>query len=86
MQRQVAAVRSLLAPLAGELGMAEAPPVRGALVFVNAEFGLFASPFVVDDVWIGWGKPIRKRLGEQTAGTLPVGVAAKRLARELRAG
>jgi hypothetical protein len=85
-KRQVAAVRSLLAPLAGELGMAEAPPVRGALVFVNAEFGLFSSPFVVDDVWVGWGKPIRKRLGEQTAGTLPVDAVAKRLARELRAG
>jgi hypothetical protein len=85
-KRQVAAVRSLLAPLAGELGLAEPLPVRGALVFVNAEFGLFASPFAVDDVWVGWGKPIRKRLGEQTAGSLPVDVVAKRLARELRGG
>jgi hypothetical protein len=85
-KRQVAAVRSLLAPLAGELGMAHAPPVRGALVFINAEFGLFASPFAVDDVWVGWGKPIRKRLGEQTTGSLPVAIVAKRLARELRAG
>jgi hypothetical protein len=85
-KRQVAAVRSLPAPLAGELGMAEAPPVRGALVFVSAEFGLLSSPFVVDDIWIGWGKSIRKRLGEETAGTLPVDAVAKHLARELRAG
>jgi hypothetical protein len=85
-KRQVAAVRSLLEPLAGELGMAEAPTVRGALVFVSAEFGLLSSPFVVDDVWVGWGKSIRKRLGEETAGTLPVDAVAKHLARELRAG
>jgi hypothetical protein len=30
--------------------------------------------------------PIRKRLGDQTVGTLPVDVVAKRHARELRAG
>jgi hypothetical protein len=45
-----------------------------------------SSPFVVDDIWVGWGKSIRKRLGEETAGTLPVDAVAKHLARELRAG
>jgi hypothetical protein len=53
---------------------------------VNAEFGLFSSPFSVDGVWVGWGKAIRKRLLDETAGPLPVDVVAKRLARELRAG
>jgi hypothetical protein len=86
-KRQVEIVRSLLAPLASELGMTTLPEVRGALVFVNAEFGLFAAPFAVDGVWVGWGKAVRKRLStEETAGSLPVDIVAKRLARELRAG
>ena len=62
------------------------PEVRGALVFTNAEFGLFTSPFAVDDVWVGWGRAIRKRLGEEATGSFPVDAVAKRLARELRAG
>jgi len=85
-QRQVATVRSLLSSLASELGATGPPEVRGALVFINAEFGLFTSPFAVDGVWVGWGKAIRKRLGEQSTGPLPVEGVAKRLARELRAG
>ena len=85
-QRQVATVQSLLAPLVSELGLARAPEVRGALVFINAEFGLFSSPFAVDDVWVGWGKAIRKRLGDEATGSVAVDVVAKRLARELRAG
>jgi hypothetical protein len=85
-KRQVAIVHSLLSPLASELGIAVPPEVRGALVFIDAEFGLFTSPFVVDDVWVGWGKAIRKRLGEEATGRHPVDEVAKRLARELRAG
>jgi hypothetical protein len=84
--RQVETVRSVLAPLAAELDRGEPFDVRGGLVFVNAEFGLFSSPFSVDGVWVGWGKAIRKRLLDETAGPLPVDVVAKRLARELRAG
>lgn len=84
--RQVETVRLLLAPLASELGMTAPPNVRGALVFINAEFGLLATPFAVDGVWVGWGKSIRKRLGEEATGSLPVDGIAKRLARELRAG
>jgi len=61
------------------------PDVRGALVFTNAEFGLFSSPFIVDNVWVGWGKAIRKRLGEEAKGRQPVDEIARRLARELRA-
>ena len=37
-------------------------------------------------VWVGWGKAIRERLGEEVAGPLPVDGVAKRLARQLRAG
>ena len=83
-QRQVATVQSLLSPLASEVG--GPPEVRGALVFINAEFGLFTSPFAVDGIWVGWGKAIRKRLGEEATGPLTVDGIAKRLARELRAG
>jgi hypothetical protein len=83
--KHVQAIREALASFAAERGLPDVP-VRGALVFVDAEFGLFPSPFMVDDVWVGWGKAIRKRLAEQTAGELPARDLAKRLARELRAG
>lgn len=84
-QRQVAVIESLLEPFAADRGLA-AVPVRGALVFIGAEFGLFASPLHVDGVWVGWGKAIRKRLAEQTQGPLPAGDIAKLLARRLRQG
>ena len=84
-QRQVAVVRSVLAPLAEELGVGGIPPVWAGLVFIHAEFGLFTSPFEVDGVWVGWGKAIRKRLVDQPP-SRSVDVVAKRLARELRAG
>jgi hypothetical protein len=83
-QRQVAVVKELLAPFAEENGLREIP-VRGGLVFVGAEFGLFQSPLAVDGVWVGWGKAARRRLKE-SSGDLPVTLLAKRLARTLRAG
>lgn len=85
-KRQVETVRSVLLPLTSELGLAASPEVRGALVFTNAEFGLFPSPFTVDGVWVGWGKAARKGLTAPAEGQLPVDRIAKRLARELRAG
>lgn len=81
---QVDKVRSILAAGASEHGLGEIP-VRGGLVFIDAEFGLFASPFAVDDVWVGWGKAIRKRLVEEAGGALPATDLAKRLASVLRA-
>jgi hypothetical protein len=84
--RQVTVVEEVLEPLQHELGLTELPDVRGGLVFINAEFGLFSSPFAVDGVWIGWGKAIRKRLVGETDGPLPVDLVAKRLARAFRAG
>jgi hypothetical protein len=85
-KRQVETVRSLLSPLVVELGMKSPPEVRGGLVFINAEFGLFTSPFAVDGVWVGWGKAARRGLAAQAEGQLPIDPIAKRLARELRAG
>lgn len=84
-QRQVDVVRSVLAPFAAEHDLPELP-VRGALVFIHADFGLFPSPFAVSGVWVGWGKAIRKRLAGQTSSALPVADIAKCLARHLRAG
>lgn len=82
-QRQAEIVRAVLEPMAAAYGDVQ---VRSGLVFVDAEFGLFASPFLIDDVWVGWGKAVRRRLVEQTAGGLPVPTIAKHLARALRAG
>lgn len=84
-QRQAEVVREVLEPLR-ELQALPEIPVRGALVFIDAEFGLFSSPFLVDGVWVGWGKAIRWRLIDEEAGPLPVGVIAKHLARALRPG
>lgn len=83
--RQVEAVSSVLAPWARDEGVAEVP-VRGPLVFIGAEFGVFASPFSVDGVWVGWGKALRARLRSQTSDAVPAAAVAKVLARHLRAG
>jgi hypothetical protein len=61
-------------------------PVRGGLVFVDAEFGLLPKPLVIDGIWVGWGKAIRRRLTEETGGELPAADLAKHLARDLRPG
>lgn len=84
-KRQVEAVEGILAAFAAEHAIPQVP-VRGGLVFINGEFGLLASPFGIDGVWVGRGKEVRKRLSGQTAGQLPVADITKRLARELRAG
>jgi hypothetical protein len=58
-QRQVEHVRAALAELTGE-----PITVRGALCFVDSDFGYFARPLLVDDIVISWGKGLRKRLLE----------------------
>jgi hypothetical protein len=35
-----------------------AAPIRRCLCFTNAEWGVSSTPFVIDDVWIGWGKAL----------------------------
>jgi hypothetical protein len=36
--------------------------VKAALCFVDAEWSLFAKPFVLSGVWIGWAKAHGDRL------------------------
>ncbi|MGD9998546.1 MAG: nuclease-related domain-containing protein [Ilumatobacteraceae bacterium] len=51
LERPVKAVRAVLEPL----GLAIAP-VHPAIVFVQAEWGLFAKPFEIDGVHVVWAK------------------------------
>lgn len=50
--------------------------VRAALCFVDAEWSLFAKPFALDGVWIGWAKALGTRLREEGA-LAPEHVAAE---------
>ena len=45
-------------PVTQEFGVS----VHAALCFVEAEWSLFAKPFVLDGVWIGWAKALGERL------------------------
>lgn len=43
-------------------------PIHGALCFIEADWSLFAKPFVVDSILVAWPKAIRQRLvGEPVA-------------------
>jgi hypothetical protein len=62
MAKQVSAIKAAL----GEPGIQEfGVQVRAALCFVNAEWSLFAKPFALDEVWIGWPKALGERLRAQ---------------------
>jgi hypothetical protein len=82
---QVRVVELTIAAFTTEVGIREIP-VRGALVFVDAEFGLLQSAFTINDVWIGWGNAICKRLAKESDANIPASDVAKRLARELCPG
>jgi hypothetical protein len=57
--KQVSAIRAALSdPETGELVV----EVRAALCFVDAEWSLFAKPFGLGGVWIGWPKALGDRL------------------------
>jgi hypothetical protein len=59
MAKQVDAIRAALGePLIEEFEV----EVRPALCFVDAEWPLFAKPFTLGDVWIGWPKVLGERL------------------------
>jgi hypothetical protein len=58
MSGQVQAVRSLASSDPGN-SPADVHPV---ICFVKAEWSLFAKPFVVGGVWIGWAKALEARL------------------------
>jgi Nuclease-related domain len=62
MASQVAAIRTALgAALTREFNV----EVRAALCFVNAEWSLFAKPFDLGGVWIGWPKALDERIRQQ---------------------
>jgi hypothetical protein len=62
MARQVAAIRTAL----GEAMTLEFKvEVRAALCFVDAEWSLFAKPFDLRGVWIGWPKALGERIRHQ---------------------
>ena len=58
-QKQVAHVWSAL-----DAAGVEGVDVRGGLCFLDADIGLLQRPFFVDDVFVTWPKPLRKRLLE----------------------
>jgi hypothetical protein len=64
MAKQVEAIKRAL----GEPVMQEFEvTVRAALCFVDAEWSLFAKPFALDGVWIGWAKALSTRLQAEGA-------------------
>lgn len=59
MANQLAAIETAISePVRQEFNM----NVRAALCFVDAEWSLFAEPFALDGVWIGWSKALAARL------------------------
>lgn len=76
-QRQVQAVQQ---SLDGRV------PVRGALVFIGAEFGLLAAPVTLEGIWIGWGSALRKRLRQTSTGPVRAELVARTLAADFRNG
>jgi hypothetical protein len=61
MAKQISAIRAALSDSdTGELVV----EVRAALCFVDAEWSLFAKPFSLGGVWIGWPKVLGDRLRE----------------------
>jgi hypothetical protein len=81
MSKQVAAVHQAL----GHATIAEFElEVTPVLCFVDAEWSLFAKPFVLGGVWIGWSQSLGRRL--TASGPLSpehVGTLAKRVAAAL---
>jgi Nuclease-related domain len=59
MAKQVTAIG---AALGGQLMQEFGIRPRAALCFVNGEWSLFAKPFILDDVWIGWPKALGEQL------------------------
>jgi hypothetical protein len=61
MAKQIDAIR---AALSGSPAREQSVEVRAALCFVDAEWSLFAKPFALGGVWIGWPKALTDRLRE----------------------
>jgi hypothetical protein len=62
MAKQVEAIRAVLGdPTLSEFSIS----IRAALCFVGAEWSLFAKPFDLGGVWIGWPKALGEQLHEK---------------------
>jgi hypothetical protein len=81
MAKQVEAIRAAVGqPLIEEFDLT----IHPALCFVAAEWSLFARPFEIDGVWVGWAKALGERL--RAAGPLEaehVRMIAERVAASL---
>lgn len=55
MGKQTEAIRSALGEALAQEFEVE---VKAALCFVDAEWALFAKPFSLDGVWVGWAKAL----------------------------
>jgi hypothetical protein len=62
MASQVAAIRTALG---AAMTLEFKVEVRAALCFVDAEWSLFAKPFDLGGVWIGWPRALGKRIRQQ---------------------
>jgi hypothetical protein len=60
-------------------------PIYSVLCFTGAEWGLFAKPFVVDDVLVTWPRALIKVISQPNGYDLAVADAAARLATRLTA-
>jgi hypothetical protein len=81
MAKQVNAIKSAI----GEPVMQEFDvTIRAALCFVDAEWSLFAKPFALDGVWVGWAKALGTPLqAEGALGPEQVQLLARRVAEAL---
>lgn len=83
MAKQVEAIKEAISePIRQEFGV----DARAALCFVNAEWSLFAKPFALQDVWIGWPRALAERLrAEGSLGPQHLRALAGRVAEALPA-
>lgn len=56
-------------------------PVRGVLCFIDAQWGMLADPFTVNDVLVTWPKNLAKRLRAEASGRLDTGAVAGEIER-----
>lgn len=60
-------------------------PIRGALCFIDASWGMLASPFTVNEVLVTWPRDLAKRIVAGAEGELDVDVVAATLDSRFRA-
>ena len=56
-------------------------PVRGVLCFIDAQWGMLADPFTVNDVLVTWPKNLAKRLRAEASGRLDTDAVAGEIER-----